>query len=397
MKVGIVGDTHFGAAYSLGKIDPSTQLNSRLMDFSDTFNRIIDTFLSKGVTVAVLTGDIFETRHPTASQLKTFSQCLSRAISKGIEHIVIVVGNHDQQRHVKTSTVDLYHELHLNSVHVFASIGSYKLDDSTDLILVPYRDRRMIGGKSSADAISKLQNRIDSVASNLTGNTILVGHLMLEEDTINVGPDEFSLSELMIPLEVFDDLDIVIMGHVHKPGVVSKKKPVILYSGSMEKVSFGERDHDKSTIVIDTDTMEVEIVSTEVRDLYNITLDYSGYSKPLKSGVMKRLIADINLFDIKNKIEDSITKVSVKVKDVDLYYIKQNEIKNLINGKGVHNCSGIYITAVNSRQLRNSKINESLESKRAITSFINSLNESKEMKQRLLTGAKQVIKDVDGK
>ncbi len=49
MKIGIIGDTHFGAGYNMGKLDPKTQLNTRLLDFSNTFNTVIDEFIKRGV------------------------------------------------------------------------------------------------------------------------------------------------------------------------------------------------------------------------------------------------------------------------------------------------------------------------------------------------------------
>jgi len=397
VKIAIIGDTHFGSSYAIGKLDPETQLNTRLLDFANTFNNIIDSFIERDVKIVILTGDIFDTRHPTASQLKIFSQCISRATSKGIENIIIVVGNHDQQRHTNTTTIDLYQELHLNSVRVYSGLGTYQVSDDTDLILLPYADRKMLGGKTSDEAINNLKHQLNSVINGLYGNKILIGHLMLKEDVVNIYPDEFSLSELIVPLDVFNDLDIVVMGHVHKPGVISDKKPIIIYSGSMDKVSFGERDHNKSAIVIDTESMEVEIINTKVRNLHSIYLDYSEYPNPLKSKIMKKLTADINFFDVKHNIKDSIVKVSLKIKDSDLYYVKQNEIKRLVQDKGVHNCSGVHVTVVNSRQLRNSKINEGLESKKAIAAFINNLTETEQDKTRLLKCANQIIKDVDGR
>ena len=55
------------------RIDQKTQLNSRLLDFSNTFNGIIDKFASRDVKIVVLAGDIFETRRPTSAQLNVFS------------------------------------------------------------------------------------------------------------------------------------------------------------------------------------------------------------------------------------------------------------------------------------------------------------------------------------
>src|SRR5690349_5989057 len=141
MKIGVIGDTHFGAAYNIGRTDADTQLNSRLIDFSNTFNGIIDRFVSKGVEILVLTGDIFETRHPSSAQLNAFSKCLKRAEALGLE-IVIVVGNHDQQRHIDTTTVDIFNHLEMPNISVFPNIGIKTFKDEHGkefhLVLMPY-------------------------------------------------------------------------------------------------------------------------------------------------------------------------------------------------------------------------------------------------------------------
>ena len=82
-KIAIIGDCHFGAGYNMGNIDPKTQLNTRLLDFSNTFNKIVDRFSKKNVKTIILTGDIFETRHPTSAQLSAFSTCAQRANEPG--------------------------------------------------------------------------------------------------------------------------------------------------------------------------------------------------------------------------------------------------------------------------------------------------------------------------
>ena len=85
MKIGIIGDVHIGASYSLGKTDPETQLNSRLLDYANTFNFIIDTFVKNKVSTVILTGDVFESKHPTTAQLNIFSKCLKRATDFGLK------------------------------------------------------------------------------------------------------------------------------------------------------------------------------------------------------------------------------------------------------------------------------------------------------------------------
>lgn len=395
--IGVIGDTHFGAGYNMGKTDPATQLNNRLIDFSNTFNSIIDGFIARKVTTVVLTGDIFETRHPTASQHKIFSKCVQRAIDLGMK-VLINVGNHDQQRHIDTTTVDIYNALKVPGVEVYQDIGVHSVDDNTHIILMPYRDKRMLGGDSNAEAIATLKQELDNITDMLDGNIVVVGHYMLEKGLEGIDPDMFSMNELMLPLDMFDNCDVTIMGHIHKPDVISSgEKPTIVYSGSMEKVSFGEKDHTKISLVIDpADIYNIEVIPTStIRNLFELEFDYSD-QKPFKQNINNQITSDIDGFADANEVKHSICKVIVKIKESDLYYIDQSIIKNHLLNKGVHFCTGVHVSSINNRQLRNQSINETLSSRKAMAAFIEGLHESNQMKKKLLKHAEQIIDEVEG-
>lgn len=401
MKIGVIGDTHFGAAYNIGRTDADTQLNSRLIDFSNTFNKIIDTFVSKGVEILVLTGDIFETRHPSSAQLNAFSKCLKRAEALGLE-IVIVVGNHDQQRHIDTTTVDIFNHLEMPNISVFPNIGMKTFKDEHGkefhLVLMPYRDRRMVNAFTNAEAIAILKNEIAEVINGKVGTKILIGHLMLEKTSEAENPDSFSINELVLPFNTFQGFDAVLMGHVHKHEIMSRKSPVIIYTGSMEKVSFGEKDHVKATVILDTNNIEnFEIIKTETRPLYEINFDYSGEEKLFKDAISDKINQDIDEFDKKTPIKDTIVRLVVRVKDSDLYYINHQKIREHILGKKVNNLIPMQITSMVFRQLRNSSITEDTDSKKAMITYIGSLSEPDNIKKKLQKYADQIIDDSKGK
>lgn len=397
--IGIIGDPHFGASYNMGKIDAKTQLNTRLLDFSNTFDRIIDKFVENKVKVAFLTGDIFETRHPTAAQLNIFSQCVQRAISLGIK-IIINVGNHDQMRHISTTTVDVFDKLRIPNLQVYQDMGIYNVSDNSAVILMPYRDKRMMEAKSNLEAISLLRTELNGYITELKNKTIIVvGHFMLEKGPTGFNPDSFSMNELKLPLDMFNGCDAVIMGHIHQPEIISIDKPIIIYSGSMDKVSYGEKDHRKSSIVINkNNAKDFKLLESTVRNLFEIEFDYLDSKQLFKNKINDKIYEDIDIFHNKYSIGNSIVKVSIKVKENDLYYINQPLIKEHILSKGVHCCTGIQVMSINSRQLRNSSINETLSGKKAFASYLGDIKiESASLKKKILKCGEEIIDKIEGK
>lgn len=399
MKIGIIGDLHIGSGYSLGKLDSKTQLNSRLIDFSNTFDSIIDEFINKGVKLIVLTGDIFDTRHPTSAQLNVLSKCLSRITNNDIG-VIIIVGNHDQQRTISTTTVDMFKSLKIPNVFVYSDFGIYTINENkckTHCILMPYRDRRMIGTKTNSEAIKKIEDDITKIYKNLDGNIIAIGHFMIDKAITGENPDSFSINELILPIKMFNHFDAVVMGHVHGHAILSKN-PLIIYSGSMEKISFGEKHHTKVSIIFDTNNIKnPEIIKNKIRNLYEMNFDYSNAKRDYKNQITDRIILDINKFDMRRKLEGAIVKLIVKIRRNDHYYVNQNKIKEHIMSKKIQYLSAIEISSTSSRQLRNNKITETVSGKKAMTSFIRSLIEPEQIKRRLIKFAHNIISEVEGK
>lgn len=399
MKIGIIGDTHFGAGYNLGKIDPYTQLNTRLLDFANTFNNIIDKFEQRNVKVVILTGDIFETRHPSSAQINMFSKCLQRAINKKME-IIMVVGNHDQQRNISTTTIDIFNYLEIPGVKVYSNFDLHTVKDinnSINIILMPYRDRKMIGTKDNNDAVLEIQKEIDKLLLNAVGPKIVVGHFMIEKPIIGENPDSFSMNELILPLDMFKNIDAVVMGHVHKHSIVSRS-PVVIYSGSMEKVGFGEKHHSKVSIVLDTNNInKFEIINSKVRELHEMNFDYSEGEEYFKQQITDKILLDIEKFHMKYNLKESISRLIIKIKDDDLHFINHAKIKEKILEKKVKYMCPSQISTVSVRQLRSKEITENVSGKMAMAAFIKTLIEPEEVKNKLIKGANTIIEEVEGK
>jgi len=397
--IGIIGDNHWGASYNLGKIDPETQLNTRLLDYSNTFNSIIDKFIERGVRNVFLTGDVFETRHPTSAQLNAFAKCADRAISMGV-NIIVSVGNHDQLRNIKTTTMDVFGQLQLPGLKVFQEMGVYHIDEESSVILMPFRDKRMLQANSPEEAIEQLREELNGHIDSLgERNKIVVGHYMLEQGPSGMYLGGTSINELKLPFDMFKKCDAVIMGHIHQPEVIKKTRPVIMYSGSMERNSFGDRGHDKISIIMDEkNTEDFEILNTKCRDLFEISLDYSGTKTPYENEINNQIIGGISNFNNNSSLTDSIVRVVVSVHDADMNYIDQAAIKNSIISMGANFCSSVRVSSSAFRQLRNSSINESVAGKQAFVSYIKNIKfESDAVRKQVAKLGEEIIDKVEVK
>ncbi|MGH2544033.1 MAG: metallophosphoesterase family protein, partial [Ardenticatenaceae bacterium] len=98
--------------------------------------------------------------------------------------------------------------------------------------------------------------------------------------------------------------DYVALGHIHKHQALNEQPPVV-YSGSIERIDFGEAHEPKGFVLaeIDDGPARWEFVETPTRAFKEIVIDVQAESDPMPA-ICKRLQAE--------DVEDAVVKVVVK-------------------------------------------------------------------------------------
>ena len=392
--VAFVGDPHFGSSGQLGHTDPATQLNSRLLDYIKTFNALVDNFERQGVRILALCGDQFDSRTPPPAVVNAFSECLRRTIDKGFK-VVMIAGNHDQSRSSRTTTIDLYDSLKVQGVSVFTDFGVKSFEDF-HLVCLPYRDRKQFQASTNEEAVQAIKQSLATLTANLQGPKLVLGHFMMEGTVSHEESDNFSVNEIVLPNSTFDGLDAAFLGHIHNAEVLKRKGPVIVNVGSMERINFGDRKQPKSTTIVDTADIEnFKVIETPTRSMFELAFDYTD--RLYKTGITDRIIADVQAFVAENDVEGAIVRVAARMKDLDVYYVNQERIKEILLASKIDTLAGIQLVSTTSKQSRDQAITEAVDAKKAFGSYVKNLTESEAMKKSLVKAAEQIIEEVDGK
>ena len=376
MKIAIIGDVHLGASYNLGKKDHKVNINSRLVDYDITLLDTIKTVSEAGCKHLIFTGDIFEHRSPSIKQQERFSNALRVALELGIEEIHIVVGNHDQQRLSKATTLSYLKELNLDMIHVYDEIDHVTIYDddkpAANLLFIPFRDRKWYGVETSHEAIGKIREELtyNMGAIENSAKKILIGHMVIEDTMwmLDEYAELYESNELLLPKDMFRNIDMTIMGHVHTPGVISKS-PFIYYVGSMEKRGAFE-NHDKKYVIIDLETGSFKPCNEPCRELYDIRIDFSG--NPHGEVLMDDVTAEIDLFCRGKDMKSSIVRtfVSLMAEDAKNFSIKRT-MAYLYEKYEVEHCVEIKPSLLFNRQSRDSTITEHGNDSESYMSYIN--------------------------
>lgn len=256
-------DIHFGME-NYGKIDPKTGIHSRLLDFEKALNNCIDFAIEKKVDFLLFAGDAYKTANPSPTQQKLLMQCFFRLYKANIP-IVIIVGNHDNPVSFgKANALDVFGGLPVDGFHVIAKPTSFVLKTKNGPIQIvgipwPSRNNISINNKYILKSASEITEYISTTIGALINQfaqeldpkipSIFTGHLTVSSGIFS-GSEKRAIygnDPVFLPSQLaIEPFDYVALGHLHRyQNLNPKGYPALVYSGSIERVDFGERKEDK--------------------------------------------------------------------------------------------------------------------------------------------------------
>ena len=271
MKLLHTADIHFGSnAY--GRLDAKTGLNTRLQDFKQSFDFLVETAISEEIDLFLFCGDAYRTADPTPTQQKAFAECLKPILDHGIP-VVMVVGNHDHPiSYGKASALDIYPFLS-GDVQVFRRTDAQIIQTKSgplQFIALPWPIRSMLLTKETFRTRSPIEIRefieekyvefVQLTAKELDPSlpTVLAAHLSVhgaelsgsEQTSLIAHEPKFTVGQLAIP-----PIDYVALGHIHRHQDRNEgNQPPVVYCGSIECISFKEASDAKGFVIVEIDT-----------------------------------------------------------------------------------------------------------------------------------------------
>ncbi|MBT4595063.1 exonuclease SbcCD subunit D, partial [bacterium] len=308
----------------------------------------------KKIDLFLFCGDAYKTAHPTPTQQKLFLQQLFRLYEAKIP-AVIIVGNHDNPLSLgKAHALDVFSDLPIEGFHIFAKPENKVIETKSGPVQVtgipwPARHTLLAKGhgrdKNSAEIAKQIGERVGDIismlASELDNNVpaILAAHLTVSsgvfsgsERTAVLGSDPVLLpSQLAIK-----PFDYVALGHLHRHQNLNKGGAPVVYSGSVDRVDFGERSDIKGycDIVIDQSKSagaraSYDFVKLQCREMRHIEVSLNT-----KTTQTEQIINEIR----KAKVDDTIVKI--------VYHLPEGATDNVSLHGIQQECSAATIASV---------------------------------------------------
>lgn len=267
LKILHFADAHIDMA-AQGRHDPQTGLPLRVMDFLKSLDTIVDTAVQERVDLVLFAGDAYKDRSPAPTFQREWGRRIMRLSEAGIPTLLLV-GNHDISPAVGRATaLQEYDTLQVPHVRLASQPRLFKPADLDNLPLqvmaLPWISRSSLmgmlalSGKDPAAVFGALEVRLSELVDTWMKEVdqelalVLAAHASVQGAVYGAERSVMLGGDLTLPLGLVTNphFDYVALGHIHKAQNVNKDyQPPVVYSGSIERVDFGEAADDKFFVI----------------------------------------------------------------------------------------------------------------------------------------------------
>ena len=399
-------DVHIGIE-NYGKTDPNSGVSSRVVDFLHRMDDMIEYARDGEVDLVIFAGDAFKTRSPNPTYQREFAHRI-RDLSR-MAPTVLLVGNHDLPINaVKAAAIEIYATLDVPDGWVAQDYDVKRLATKCGDVVVaaapyPIRARIMETVRAAAMTIAEqdaelqrilhqlldnLGERADALAPAdtprlLTGHFTVAGAVWGSERSVMLGRDvQVDLGSLADPR-----WDYVALGHIHKHQNLTRSRddaPAVVYSGSLERIDFGEEGDTKGFCWVELGRGQTEwrFVKVDARPMLTLRVDCREADSPTQKvlDVMKRY-----------RLRDAIVRLVIQLTPETETLLKDGAVFEQLKRAGVFHIAGIRKEVERRDRSRLDVSPEGLTPLELLARYFTSRGIEAARRQELLERAKDII------
>ena len=365
MKLICTADIHIGQQ-AYGKIDSKTGLNTRTLHGLHILDEMIDYAIDNDIEVFVFSGDMYKNNLPSPTIQNEVNKRIKRLSDNGI-FTFILDGNHDVSRlDSSKSAMKTFSTLNIpNIIHdKFLNKYIYQSKDGNKYQFI------MLPTYSTKEELINIINNIDYSLP-----TIFIGHLTIRGALLNDWLIEEK--EEYIDKDIFNNKNIkaVILGHLHRHQVLSED-PLIFYTGSPDRIDFGEEKQKKGFIFLEIcDKINYKFIENDAEKFCTIKINIRDLNEDYNDYIYNEIENN------KDRIENSITRIIIDMNvDQILNDKKIYQLINSFNAKYILNIQKNYNAK---KHIRNSQITNELSIEKSLELYFENKTRTKE---RILLG-----------
>jgi exonuclease SbcD len=333
-------DLHLGVE-NYGRLDPATGLHSRLLDFLRSFDELVEYALAQPVDLVLFAGDVYKSRDPNPTHQREFARRIHRLAAAGIP-VFLLVGNHDLPSTVgRANTLDIFATLEVPNVWVGQTLGTHLIptrsgpvqvvalpwitrsyllrrDEFKDCTLAEIEERTLLELEKLLKAeVARLDPHVPAI---LAVHGAVQGSVYGSERSVMLG------QELVLPRSLLKDpaFDYVALGHIHRYQQLEVQPPMV-YSGSLDRVDFGEESEAKGFVVAQVEKGHAQYQFRELSSTRRfVTIEVQADGADPMSQVREAITA--------RDIQEAIVRLVIHTTAEKNHLLQDAEIHSLLAG-----------------------------------------------------------------
>lgn len=358
VKIVHFADLHFGMSYD--RTDPATGVSIRHADFSKSLDSVINTAIECNADLLIFAGDAYKTRNPSPSYQREFARRIGRLSAAGLPTILLT-GNHDTPNSAGSAhAMAIFETLEIPGIHVISKPTVLEIETRHGRVQVgalPWVTRSNLltqeryKNKNHEDVNRILLGHIETIMDDLATRLkpgvphILVAHGTVQGAVYGSERNVMLGSDITLPLSLFknESWDYVALGHIHRHQALEDDRyPPVVYSGSIERIDFGEEKEDKGFIIAEVGRSECtwKFQRLDTRRFVTIRVEADGINP------MSHVIRAIEHAPFR----DAVVRVIIQVTADRNALLAEKEIRNAL--KGAHYIKAIIRNVIRPERMR---------------------------------------------
>ncbi|HSW57990.1 MAG TPA: exonuclease SbcCD subunit D [Dehalococcoidales bacterium] len=349
MKIVHFADLHLGVE-NYGHINPVNGLSSRLEDFLSALDEMVDYAIHEKVDMVLFCGDAYKTREPSQTQQREFAKRIRRLSQSGIP-LFLLIGNHDLPNAVGRATaLEIFETLSIANVYVASKPGLFRVPTASGIIQVaalPWVRRSALLSREDTQGLdfNQINERLQQILTDVIAShasqinpavpSILAAHVWVmnarlgTEKGMSIGQEH-----MLLPGNVANPaFDYVALGHIHKAQVLNEYPPVV-YSGSLERVDFGDENDEKGFYVVEINQSGPDAGKTtayafhpvNARRFFTLKIEVSPDDLDPTASILRTIEPNLA------RIEDAVVRIEISLPEALSNRLRDVEIYRLAEG-----------------------------------------------------------------
>jgi len=347
LKILHFADLHLGVE-SYGRINPETGLSTRLEDFLNALDQVVNYALENKVDLALFCGDAYKSREPTQTQQREFAKRINRLATSGIP-VFLLIGNHDLPNAIgRATTTEIFDTLAVKNVYVSNRPDIYRIptnNGTVQIVSLPWLRRSGLLSREETKNLTfeQINQRLQQILTNVITASIpkldpelpaiLAAHVWVSgarvgsESSMTIGQEHV----LLVSNITHPAFDYIALGHIHKHQVLSDSPPVV-YAGSVERLDFSEEEDDKGFYLVEIEPdretgkrkVSFDFHPLSGRRFLTIDVNIEPPDTDPTSAVLKAIAEQAE------KVGDAIVRLNISLPAEVEGQLRDNDIRNAV-------------------------------------------------------------------